>query len=337
MVRKINTQAGAAAAQLVRHNDVINDLSHARAGKPHQVKKVKPEVNQTQLAGAGIHPKQTHIHAVEVQIYGSRMEEAHFLQSFRKTIEANYSLEYTSNLTAQYIFVPPLASLVYILIIFTGKRWMKNRSAFDLRILLTLWNCFLATFSIVGFVILAPPVFQLVLDKGFIYSACNSLITHTPWLSFWALLFVYSKLAELGDTIFIILRKTPLSFLHWYHHITVLAYSWHGLATKNSTGHWFCAMNLGVHSVMYSYYMFKAMGFRISSSIAKSITVLQLLQFVVGLILLVVGMWAGLAGHPCQQHGTSIKAGVIVYGSYLILFLNFFYHRYMKPSKEKSS
>lgn len=43
---------------------------------------------------------------------------------------------------------------------------------------------------------------------------------------FWATMFVLSKVPELGDTIFIVLRKQPLIFLHWYHHATVLVYSW---------------------------------------------------------------------------------------------------------------
>ena len=32
---------------------------------------------------------------------------------------------------------------------------------------------------------------------------------------FWSSLFVLSKVPELGDTIFIILRKQQLRFLHW--------------------------------------------------------------------------------------------------------------------------
>lgn len=83
---------------------------------------------------------------------------------------------------------------------------------------------------------------------------------------------------------------------------------------------------------MYTYYALKSTGrFRIPSSVAKSITILQLTQFVVGLIILLVGTWAFATNNKCGMNGTHLIAGYIMYGSYFLLFLNFFYHRYLKP------
>lgn len=259
-----------------------------------------------------------------------------FVQSLTDTIDANYTLDHTSEILYDRLPLPFLACAAYMFLVYSGKKWMKERRAYNLRLLLTLWNSGLAAFSIIGFLVLAPPVFEQLRDRGYVMAVCTSLISERPMLSFWCYLFVYSKIAEFGDTVFIVLRKTPLNFLHWYHHVTVLLYSWYGLATRNTAGHWFCAMNFGVHAVMYSYYMFKAMGFKISSSVAKVITILQLAQFAVGLVLVFMGVWLEWIGFDeCGMNTVHIRTGLLMYGSYFILFLNFFYQRYMVPSRKK--
>ena len=43
------------------------------------------------------------------------------------------------------------------------------------------------------------------------------------WVSF----FIFSKIPELVDTVFLVLQKKPVIFLHWFHHVTVLLYCWH--------------------------------------------------------------------------------------------------------------
>ena len=244
----------------------------------------------------------------------------------------DYDIEYVSTQLTRYLPVPVLCSGVYLLLVFGGKSWMKEREPFNLRSLLLLWNIALSIFSIVATIILGAPLIRNWVNDGFVDAVCDSDVLRVPWLSFWSYLFVLSKLVEFGDTAFIVLRKTPLTFLHWYHHITVLWYSWYGLATRNTGGHWFASINVAVHSVMYTYYALKVSGwFKIPSSIAKSVTILQLTQFVFGLIILLAGAWAFATDYKCGMNGTHLIAGCIMYGSYFLLFLNFFYHRYLKP------
>jgi elongation of very long chain fatty acids protein 6 len=97
-------------------------------------------------------------------------------------------------------------------------------------------------------------------------------------------MFIMSKLPELIDTFFIVLRKQPLIFLHWYHHATVLIYCWYSYHDFSSSGRWFMGMNYIVHSIMYSYYALKALKFNVSRYISKIITTLQLIQMIIGCI-----------------------------------------------------
>ncbi|CAB4057642.1 ELOVL6 [Lepeophtheirus salmonis] len=93
---------------------------------------------------------------------------------------------------------------------------------------------------------------------GLYHSLCiPSFIEKDRVSGFWSLMFVISKVPELGDTLFIILRKQRLIFLHWYHHVTVLLYSWYSYSEYTAVARWFIVMNYLVHSLMYSYYTFK--------------------------------------------------------------------------------
>lgn len=46
--------------------------------------------------------------------------------------------------------------------------------------------------------------------------------------------------------------------IHYSHASSVLLYCWHSYVTKSPSGLFFCAMNYGVHSIMYGYYFLMA-------------------------------------------------------------------------------
>lgn len=118
------------------------------------------------------------------------------------------------------------ASLAYLIGIFGLKHYMRHRPAFTLKVPLFLWNLSLGIFSIFGFCRYLPAFLTMFRKPdGFYKSICVRSELTIPF-AFWSILFVFSKLVELGDTMFLILRKRPVIFLQWYHHLATMVAVW---------------------------------------------------------------------------------------------------------------
>ncbi|XP_043484473.1 elongation of very long chain fatty acids protein 6 [Leptopilina heterotoma] len=227
---------------------------------------------------------------------------------------------------------------IYMILIFGGQHFMASRPKYNLRGVLSLWNTLLASFSIIGFTRTAPELIHTLRNYGLYHSVCiPSFIEQDRVSGFWTWMFVLSKLPELGDTVFIVLRKQPLIFLHWYHHITVLLYSWFSYTEYTASARWFVVMNYFVHSIMYTYYALRAMRYSPPKMISMVITALQLSQMVVGCA---INVWAYqyLESSQTECHITSlnVKYSLTMYFSYFVLFARFFHKAYLGGSRTKS-
>merc|ERR1711879_912207 len=121
--------------------------------------------------------------------------------------------------------------------------------------------------------------------------------------------------------------------LHHWHHLSVMLYCWHIAYAKFSNeggyGSYFATMNSFVHLVMYGYYAATCLGFK-NNLFAISITTMQILQMFVGILLLV------LKTATCDiTFWQNVAFGWVIYGSYLVLFLQYFLGRYCKSRKSK--
>jgi len=227
------------------------------------------------------------------------------------------------------------ASGIYLLLIFGGQSVMATRSPFQLRGPLTAWNMMLAVFSIMGAARTLPEFCHTFSTQGFYHSLCiPSFIVRDRVSGFWTWMFVMSKVPELGDTIFIVLRKQRLIFLHWYHHVTVLIYCWYSFSEYTAPARWFVVMNFIVHSLMYTYYAFKALRFRIPKCIAMVITSLQLLQMVVGCVVNYTAYTFKSAGMKCGVSDMNLQLSLLMYTSYFVLFARFFYNTYFNKREK---
>ncbi|KAI5685209.1 GNS1 [Leishmania braziliensis] len=196
--------------------------------------------------------------------------------------------------------------------------------------------------------------------------------------AFYTALFMYLKTPELLDTVFLVLQRKPVSFLHWYHHIVTAMYCWHASYVLIPSGVFFSTMNYSVHSIMYFYYFLVMMGLRSSiRPFAPVITLLQVLQMFIGMYITVytyfqywlspeyantlffkffdvvlsnahyvyhnaksVVTTGALASKVpafdmsdrfwgCDSDPTSMRMGMLMYGSYCVLFAVLFKELYL--------
>ena len=268
------------------------------------------------------------------------------------------------------LHVPFICVAVYLIVVFGLKLAMSNRDRFAVRVPWILWNFLLSGFSLWGACRMVPHLILLIQTRGLYTSYCGRSAETYGWgeaSGLWTVFFIFSKVPELLDTIFIVLMKADLRCLQWYHHITVLLYTWHSYATRSGAGVWFISMNYTVHAVMYLYFAlmllsseWKSRAYRIKDDLAKQeaavtsatefraslsffaplITVMQISQMVVGIVVIywIVRDSSAFAGtQQCYVRRTSVVAGGVMYFSYFVLFVVFAIQKYCCKTRSKST
>ncbi|XP_021255392.1 elongation of very long chain fatty acids protein 3 [Numida meleagris] len=226
-----------------------------------------------------------------------------------------------------------LFAVAYMILIFGLQYFMKEQRGYKLRTPLALWSLGLALFSAVGTHRTWKHMVSILTTKGFKQSVCNQAFYVDPICKLWVYLFTLSKVLELGDTVFIVLRKQKLIFLHWYHHILTLIYAWYCYKDMLSGGSWFITLNFTVHTVMYSYYTVRAAGFRLPLCIAMTITLSQILQMAIGVIVCILLIF-WMEDEDCLCTWSGVSFSFLMYLSYLVLFCNFFSKSYLTSTQK---
>lgn len=231
-------------------------------------------------------------------------------------------------------WLPIVSVILYGLMIVGGQRYFKDRKPWNMKTALKLWNLSLSIFSVCGFTRLLFPVIHMSLNYTMKENLCMNPFSHSGHneAGVWGFLMIISKIFELVDTFFIIVHKKPLIFLHWYHHVSVLLYSWFSLVPHTApAGVYFSLMNYFVHSVMYMYYFLMAAKMKPKWFNPIFITIGQILQMVVGVSLTAYGYFVSFTP-GCHTTTINIIVAGCMYGSYFALFSKFFYDRYMGKS-----
>lgn len=237
----------------------------------------------------------------------------------------------------------PLSSTIgYFVMIVSVQHIMKDRKALNLRSIAAVHNILLSIFSALLLFLIVQNLIPLW-SQGLYASLCAPdgypNFTKLQLLYYINYLFKYY---ELLDTLFLVLSKKKLEFLHYYHHSATVWLTYSQIAAK-STMQWVpITLNLAVHILMYYYYFATAMGKKVWWK--KYLTSFQIIQFVIDLIFVYSGsvmwfigeyyphLWPGIT---CNAQLVSVSAGSGILSSYLLLFLQFFVKTYKRTSMEK--
>ncbi|KAL7080483.1 hypothetical protein ACQ4LE_000838 [Meloidogyne hapla] len=251
--------------------------------------------------------------------------------------EKLWNAEFTHGMFTKHWHYSIYIVMAYIAGVYSLKKWMEDKKPFDLRLPLFFWNLALSIFSTCGAWRFGHEFFYVLLNRGFQDSICLSFSPAEP-VAFWAMCFALSKIAEFGDTVFLLLRKRPLIFLHWFHHAVVLIYSWHSATELTAAGRWFIQLNYMVHSVMYAYYAAACIGLRAPKWISMSVTAMQTTQMLIGvLISLYVAFlkWTQDINFVCQQSVQNMCICFTIYSAFAVLFTRFFVNAYCRKGERR--
>ncbi|KAF8371620.1 hypothetical protein PRIPAC_78049 [Pristionchus pacificus] len=226
--------------------------------------------------------------------------------------------------------------VLYLMTVFMLKQFMNNREAFKLEGAIKSWNLIIATLSGICAAGMTAEFFTTLFGRGINASLCSSTDTFfhgSTGYFLWCYHII--RLFEFTDTLFIILRKQPLLFIHWFHHALTLYVSWFCYARPSPLSRYGIYLNALIHTVMYTYYFLRASKIRLPLFVAKAITSAQIVQFVFAFWSIIQPsiMKFGL-GMPCELDTQTLLASGFMDVCYLYLFVQFYLNKYNETKKQ---
>ncbi|KAL2811828.1 GNS1/SUR4 family-domain-containing protein [Aspergillus cavernicola] len=223
----------------------------------------------------------------------------------------------------------------YYVVVLGGRQAMKNVPAFKLQTPFIIHNFILTLISGGLLALFLEQLLPTLWKGGVLHAICDAQGGWTDELVVLYYLNYLTKYLELLDTVFLVLKKKPLTFLHTYHHGATALLCYVELVGRTSVSWVPITLNLTVHVVMYWYYFQSARGIRIWWK--RYITILQIAQFVIDIGFIYFASytyfastyfpWAPNVGN-CMGEEYAACFGVFIISSYLLLFISFYLTTY---------
>ncbi|XP_055694546.1 elongation of very long chain fatty acids protein 4-like [Lutzomyia longipalpis] len=233
------------------------------------------------------------------------------------------------------IYTICLIAFAYLLLVLLGPKIMEKRRPFQLKLPILIYNIAISLVNahicyelylrttLLNFTWFCSPKIQIANDPN-VYRLATAI-----WL------YYITKYIEMLDSLFFVLRKktNQLSFLHVYHHTTMVGYSllivkWYPIGISYSP----LMFNSGVHVVMYLYYGLSTLGPNVAKYLwwKKYLTMIQMIQFLIGMTIQVVSYATGCGFIPEWL----MVVNFMFIGIFFILFGKFYVASYKKGQED---
>ncbi|KAG4103386.1 GNS1/SUR4 membrane protein [Neocallimastix lanati (nom. inval.)] len=238
----------------------------------------------------------------------------------------------------------------YFVIIFGIQAIMRkfNVKPLQLKWLFFVHNCILTVVSAALLTGFAYNLFPIMRKHGILYAMCN-VGSYTQQMELLYYLNYLVKWWELIDTLFLVLKRKKLGFLHVYHHSFTMVLCYVELVGRVSVAWVVITINLAIHVVMYYYYARTSI---IKKRVwwKKYLTTMQIVQFIIDIAIIYFVVIANnlykffpnfIFAFPCAGTDFAHIFGCMIVTSYLFLFIDFFKETYKtkasKTSKKSAS
>jgi hypothetical protein len=130
---------------------------------------------------------------------------SNFIQDFPQGYFPSYEFEKSSLDPGRVLefmhgnwWIPFSVGILYLSVIFALQEFMKERKGLELKWPLFTWNLTIGLFSLAGFLRTVPDLIHFLSRPNGLHDSICLAANFSPRFSFWGILFVLSKIAELG-------------------------------------------------------------------------------------------------------------------------------------------